>query len=82
YKNKIGIDTGRFWRQMGRIWLVIIGFVLLACCHKYFTGHIDSWLLFFMYSGSYMLLYCFCIYRGCMNEYEKGLLLGAVKKFK
>lgn len=82
YKKKIGIDTGRFWRQMARIWLVIIGFVLLACCHKYFTGQIDSWLLFFMYSGSYMLLYCFCIYRGCMNGYEKGLLLGAVKKFK
>ena len=81
YKNKIGIDTVRFWREMGRIWLVVIGFVILAGGHKYLTGSIDGWLMFFVYAGSYMLLYSLCVYKGCMNDYEKGLLLGAVKKY-
>lgn len=81
YKNKIGIDICRFWRQMGRIWLVVIGFVLLAGGHKYLTGNIDGWLMFFAYAVSYMFFYALCIYRGCMNDYEKGLLLGAVKKY-
>ncbi|MDD7678701.1 MAG: oligosaccharide flippase family protein [Anaerovibrio sp.] len=82
YKDKIGIDIGRFWRQMGRIWLVIIAFVIMAGGHKYFTGSIDGWLMFFVYAGSYMVFYVLCIYRGCMNGYEKGLLLGAVKRWR
>ena len=81
YKNKIGIDTVRFWQEMGRIWLVAIGFVILAGGHKYLTFCIDGWLMFFVYAGSYMLLYGLCVYKGCMNDYEKGLLLGAVKKY-
>ena len=82
YKDKIGIDIGRFWRQMGRIWLVIIAFVIMAGGHKYFTGSIDGRLMFFVYAGSYMVFYVLCIYRGCMNGYEKGLLLGAVKRWR
>ena len=82
YKNKIGIDTGRFWRQMGRIWLVIIAFVIMAGGHKYFTGSIDGWMMFFACAVSYMVFYVLCIYRGCMNGYEKGLLLGAVKRWR
>ena len=82
YKNKIGIDIGRFWRQMGRIWLVIIAFVIMAGGHKYFTGSIDGWMMFFACAVSYMVFYVLCIYRGCMNGYEKGLLLGAVKRWR
>lgn len=82
YKDKIGIDIGRFWRQMGRIWLVIIAFVIMAGGHKYFTGSIDGWLMFFACAVSYMVFYVLCIYRGCMNGYEKGLLLGAVKRWR
>ena len=82
YKDKIGIDIGRFWQEMGRIWLVVIGFVLLAGGHKYLTGNIDGWLMFFVYAGSYMVFYVLCIYRGCMNGYEKGLLLGAVNRWR
>ena len=66
---------------MGRICLVIIAFVIMAGGYKYFTGSIDGWLMFFVYAGSYMVFYALCIYRGCMNDYEKGLLLGAVKKY-
>ena len=82
YKNRIGIDVVRFWQEMGRIWLAIIVFVLLAGGHKYFTDGIDGWLMFFVYVVSYMVFYCLCIYRGCMNGYEKGLLSGAVRKLK
>ena len=82
YKNKIGIDTVRFWQEMGRIWLVIIAFVIMAGGHKYFTGSIDGWLMFFACAVSYMVFYVLCIYRGCMNGYEKGLLLGAVKRWR
>ena len=82
YKNKIGIDIGRFWREMGRIWLMIVAFVIMAGGHKYFTDSIDGWLMFFAYAGSYMLFYCLCVYKGCMNGYEKGLLLGAVKRWR
>ena len=82
YKNKIGIDIGRFWREMGRIWLMIVAFVIMAGGHKYFTGSIDGWMMFFACAVSYMVFYVLCIYRGCMNGYEKGLLLGAVKRWR
>ena len=82
YKNKIGLDIGKFWREIGRILSVIISFALLTGIYKYFVGSVDGWLMLFAYAVSYIIFYCLCVYTSCMNAYEKGLFWGVAKKIR
>ena len=82
YKRKVHIDIGSFWHQVSRIWLGIIVFTIIAGMFKSYALNIDNWTVFITYAFIFALVYVGCMYRLCMNEYEKSLLFNAIGKFE
>lgn len=80
YKNRIGIDTWRFWREIGSIWRIVLLFTVVAAVQKYFYGSINGWHIFFAHVIFYAAVYVLLVYAGCMNHYEKGLVAGFVNR--
>lgn len=81
YKQKIGIDIGYFWHEIGKIWCFILMFTMVAGVQKYFYGDIDSWQILVLHVLCYVGLYGLIVYKGCMNCYEKNLIDGVFSRF-
>ena len=79
YHKKIGIDIPKFWMNiltmapvmvvMGTVWWFLLEWI-----------GIHSWLMFFALAGAYALIYAVLAYFFMMNQYERNLLMGPVKK--
>ena len=79
YYRKIGIDIPLFWKNilkmspvmfiMGTVWWFILDGVV-------FSG----WMMFLGYAVIYTIIYCLLAYFFMLDQYEKDLLTGPVKK--
>ena len=79
YYKKIGIDIPLFWKNilkmspvmfiMGTVWWFILDGVV-------FSG----WMMFLGYAVIYTIIYCLLAYFFMLDQYEKDLLTGPVKK--
>lgn len=76
YAHVIGIDVGRFWSNILRIFFPVVVLAAVAfLCWTWLDGAIAmTWPVFFIGVGIYLLLYLLVTYRVCMNDYERGLL--------
>lgn len=74
YKNKIGIDTYLFWKNI--VFMMPSMFILIIIV--YFINCVSSlqstWLIFSIKSCIYTLIYFLLMYNLSMNDYEKGLV--------
>ena len=79
YWKKIGLDIPRFWGNILKM-MPVPAVMLLAglFARQYYT--IRSWLIFFLLVAAYTVVYCAAMYGLAMNDYEKNLLLGKLKR--
>lgn len=83
YAKRVGLDIPRFWREVARIALpasvstaiVAVGYSIAPFTHGSVFALLGGCCL-------YALVYCASVWVFGMNEYEKGLVLSLVKKFK
>lgn len=80
YWKKTGLEIGRFWKQVGKIYII-------PACMCLITLIIGQWVDFYcigyMFIGiiDYTLIYCFLNWHFVFNEYEKSLINEPISKF-
>ena len=79
YWKKIGLDIPRFWGTILKM-IPVPALMLLAglFLRRYYS--INSWVVFFLLVAAYTVVYCAAMYGLEMNDYEKNLLLGKLKR--
>jgi len=80
YHKKIGINIPLFWKNILKMSPVMLITGTLAWVILKQIG-IVSWLHFFIYAIVYTIIYFTLAYLFMMNEYEKNILTGPLKKF-
>lgn len=79
YHSIVGIDIPLFWRNILKMAVlpgVMMGLTLLLQRLR----PIESWPVFFAGVGVYTALYCLGMYLTAMNDYEKDVIRGPLKK--
>ncbi len=80
YKKKLGLDIGRFWKNMlNIIWIPVCMCVVTLLLSRY----IDFYKLPILFAGiiTYTVIYALLCWRFSMNSEEKGVVLSVVNKF-
>lgn len=81
YFNKVGINVLKFWKEIIKMTIPnIIPIVLIIIVMKNFQ--LSGFINVIVYGSIYTILYCITCYYISMNEYEKGLINGALLKLK
>ncbi len=81
YYKKVGLDIKSYWRSFGRIGLYSVITVLVLRLVGSFID-ISSWTSFFGLAVVYSVIYVIGLYMLVMNDYDKQLIIGFVKKRK
>lgn len=79
YYKKIGLDIPEFWKNIVRLSIVPIAFIIVFEVIIKWILPIRSLGSFLIYVIVYTILYCLCML-GFMNQYEKNLIIGFLKK--
>ena len=79
YWKKTGLEIGRFWRELGKVYIIP---VLLCASTLLLTRFVNFYDLFTLLTGIviYTLLFCLFSWLLVMNEYEKNLILEPLHK--
>lgn len=79
YQKRVGLDIPRFWKEIASLlpsMLVPLGTALLMA----FFVHRQSYLTVFVWGCVFLLVYGACLWRFGMNEYEKSLVRGPLRR--
>lgn len=79
YHKKLGIDIPLFWKTILKMspLMIIMG---MAAWFILNWIQMDTWLEFFIYAIIYSVIYAVLAYFVMMNEYEKNVFMGPVRK--
>ena len=79
YHRKTGLDMVRFWKQMTSVYIVP---VLMCVATLLISKFIDFYKLPILFAGIVIYTIIYCVLNWCftLNNYEKGLILGQLKK--
>ena len=79
YWKKTGLEIGRFWRELGKVYIIP---VLLCASTLLLTRFVNFYDLFTLLTGIviYTLVFCLFSWLLVMNEYEKNLILEPLHK--
>lgn len=79
YWKKIKLDIPRFWKNVGPIFLFP---AILCVCSLLISRYvnINSWAMLFLFVSIYTIVFCAFNWIFVMNEYEKDIFIGPVKK--
>lgn len=79
YQKKTGLEMDRFWKEIGRIFLIPI---CLCALMLFLSKIINFYNILIMLTGIaiYTIAYCVLCWRFVMNEYEKSLILDIKKR--
>jgi O-antigen/teichoic acid export membrane protein len=79
YKRKIGLDIGKFWKNILEMFLkLLVPFAIVAILIV--VTNLQGWLAIVVYGGLYVVLYLMSAYLFVANEYEKKYLKRVLKK--
>ena len=79
YKRKIGLDIGKFWKNILEMFLKLLPpFAIVAILIA--ITNLQGWLAIVVYGGLYVVLYLMSTYLFIANEYEKKYLKRVLKK--
>lgn len=81
YAKVTGLDIVRFWREIGKIGIVVLGLTLFGYQANNFVFDLSSKLEFISKVIIYSVLYGVLLYKLCMNEDEKAVVLRISHKF-
>lgn len=79
YWKKIKLDIPRFWKNVGPMFI----FPAILCVSSVFIFkyiNIDSWVMLFIFISIYTVIFCVFNWIFVMNDYEKDIFIGPVKK--
>jgi len=79
YHRIVGIDIPLFWKNILKM-APLPGFLMVLTLLLQRLRPIESWLVFFSGVGIYSAVYCLGMYRLWMNDYEKNIIRGPLKK--
>jgi len=79
YHKVIGIDIPLFWRNILKM-AVIPGVMMVLTLLLQRLLPIRNWITFFVGVGFYSGFYCLGMHLICMNDYEKDVIRGPLKK--
>lgn len=79
FKVKQGINISRFWKEIAKMNFAPL---LLSACFLYamYDTIIDGWLKLALWICIYVVLYIVLLYKISMNQYERNLFTGPIKK--
>ena len=81
YYKEIKLDVIKFWKniiKMTILFTIPILIIIIIMKLTNLTGIVN----FVVYGSIYTIIYCFNAYFLIMNEYEKGLIMDVLRKFK
>ena len=79
YYKAIDIDIPLFWKNILKMLFLPIAMMVITL-HLQNVISLDSWGVFFFGVVVYTSLYCIGMYKFCMNDYEKAIILKPVQK--
>lgn len=80
YWKKTKINIPLFWKNILKMSIFPIGWMLLGLFSSRYIVYDANWLAFFAGVLVYAAIYAVGMYAFCMNEYEKSVVLGVVNK--
>ncbi len=79
YWKKVKLEIPRFWKSIGPMFIFP---AILSVVSIFFLQYIDinSWIMLFVYIIIYALVFACFNWFFVMNQYEKGIFIGPIKK--
>lgn len=81
YSKKIGLDIAGYWKMAGSITLKMLPLAIPAVLINFLLPG-GGWLLLFVKIGLFTLVYLPYAWKFLLNDYEKGMALSILKRFK
>lgn len=81
YWKKIGLDIPLFWRNILKMSILPLAMLAAGLAAVRYVV-IDSWMVFLVFVAIYTGIYVLGMYHFALNEQEKELILGRLKKAK
>lgn len=81
YLKVTKLDILRFWKEISKITVYLI-FLTVAGYILYNYRNVNNLAVFIVSIAGYTVIYCFVIYKFCMNSSEKEMILNILKKIR
>lgn len=80
YYKKIGLDIPSYWKEIGRIMIVLVPIGLISFGSHMLLINLYSWTGLFVQGIIYVVIFFVLGWLFMFNEYEKDLILGILRK--
>ncbi len=80
YYVRVGLNMKQFFKEIGRISVAILGAIICIKGMFVWAPIQPNWFSFLWHGVAVTCIYLACLWLGCLNDYEKQLVIGPIQK--